>query len=398
MNQAKRLGSICEEYNCREIIFGNDADSRMHEIVIRGLEEGSYKQEKCGEHRLISEGDKYSWIMSKGVEKNKLQKARLLSKVHKDMRNLVNAPANQLTPEIFAEEAVKKGGACCQVIRREQLEKEGYGALLAVGQGSGQEPCLVVLRHMKGKKDDAVLGIIGKGITFDSGGLCIKPGTDMSEMVADMGGAAAAFGVWQIVHQENLPMNLIVVLALAENMPGGNACRPGDVVRTASGKTVEVINTDAEGRLALADGMEAAIKGGATHLIDVATLTGAARVAFGREAVACMTNEDKFFQQVRHASETALERVWLMPSYSEYGEQLKSKAADLKNLGDGKGAGMQVAGMFVKAFTRDLPWVHMDIGGSAAPGQYDGDGFTVPMLYTLTELCYSWCREDNENV
>lgn len=386
--QAEKIAEICEEYKCKtlRVYLSEDFSEEKPDLArLMAMEIilGSFRLEKGMES--------HCWCQVNGLD-GEQERAVNIGHMVNDMRKLVNFPANFLTPERMAQmvyQIAEEREEYCQIIRKEQLEKEGYGAILAVGSGSKNLPCLVILRHLNGGKDAPVLGLIGKGITFDSGGLCIKGSSDMAEMISDMEGAAAVLGAWKHIHDEKCSVNLIAVLALAENMPDGKAFRPGDIIKTASGKTVEIINTDAEGRLVLADGITAAIRAGATHLIDVATLTGAARIALGREAIACITNNEAFFKDLERVSHRMEERLWLMPSYEEYEEQLCSQVADLKNIGDGKGAGMQVAGLFLKSFTEGLPWVHLDIGGCAAPDS-KRMGFYVPSTRTLAEFAYCW--------
>ncbi|MDR1194563.1 MAG: leucyl aminopeptidase family protein [Peptococcaceae bacterium] len=402
LQQAKQIPRLCRKLGCQTLSLRADEKSQalpalLYHTAALGLRLGNYLPAKITAAPKTELPLELAWAGSDRPEiAGAIDRAALIGRMVNDMRQLVNRPANRLTPAILAEEAARLASdhpERCQILRGEQLAREGYGALLAVGQGSAQEPCLVILRHQGGTPADPTLGLVGKGITFDSGGLCLKPAGDMPAMVSDMCGAAAVLGVWQTAQQQNLPLNLVAVLALAENMPGGGACKPGDVIRTASGRTVEIVNTDAEGRLILADGITAAIAAGATRLIDVATLTGAARLALGREATACLTNNEPFFALLETAARQALEDVWLMPSYPAYEEQLESQLADLRNLGDGKGAGMQVGGLFLKPFTNGLPWIHLDIGGSVAPEPDSKTGYTVPMARTLAEFCYLWAEE-----
>jgi leucyl aminopeptidase len=381
LRQAVEIGRLCRQSGIEALRIQADKLPAAEQMLLcAGLIMGTYALQKAGAERKPCPVHGSAKAIGMGAKIGHIANA---------MRDLVNLPANMLTPELLAERATAAGADWCQILSPQQLTEQGYGAVLAVGQGSPHPPRLVILKHMGAAPTAPVLGLIGKGITFDSGGLCLKTGSSMPEMISDMEGAAAVLGAWQFARETALPINLVAVLALAENMPGGGAMRPGDVITTGSGKTVEVVNTDAEGRLILADGITAALKEGATALVDIATLTGAARIALGKEAIACLANDDVFYQQLFSGASAGGERLWRMPIYPEYEQQLKSYTADLKNLGDGKGAGMQVAGLFLKAFTQNRPWIHMDIGGCAA-AIHEEEGYQLPGLLSLIQLCLQW--------
>lgn len=306
-------------------------------------------------------------------------------------RDLVNLPGNYLTPTILAEKARElayRHGMEIEVLEKEQMKKYVMGGLLGVNQGSAEPPKLISIKYKGRKKWDHVLGLVGKGITFDSGGISIKPGAGMDEMKGDMGGAAAVLGALDIVGTLRPAINIVAVIPATENMPDGNALKPGDVITTMSGKTVEILNTDAEGRLILADGMTYGKKLGANYLVDVATLTGAALIALGTCTTAAITNDEEFMEKVMAAADEAGELVWRLPAFKQYKEQIKSKIADLKNTG-GRHAGTITAGLFVGEFAGDTPWVHLDIAGTswADKGDYlSPAGGTGAMVRTLANL------------
>ncbi|MBF0567036.1 MAG: leucyl aminopeptidase [Nitrospirae bacterium] len=280
-------------------------------------------------------------------------------------RDLANTPANELTPTAMANAAKNLAGKLVKVkvLDLKDIEKEGMGSYLAVARGSAQPPKFIVIEYNGGK--GVPMAIIGKSITFDSGGISLKPSEKMEEMKYDMAGGAATLGIMKAVSEAQLPLNIVAILPATENMPGGNATRPGDVVTAINGKTIEIINTDAEGRLALVDALGYAIKHyKPAFAIDMATLTGACSVAFGDEAIAMMGNDEGTMEKLKAASEETYERVWQMPLYEELKEYLKSDVADIKNVGTRKG-GLITSGYFLKEFVGDQPWVHLDIAATA---------------------------------
>lgn len=280
-------------------------------------------------------------------------------------RDLVNTPANEMTPAILSAvaQSLSGGKLSVQVLEREEIEREGMGAYLSVTRGSLEPPKFIVLRYEAGQGSPLVL--IGKTITFDSGGLSIKPAEGMEKMKYDMAGGAAVLGVMKALSELDVAVNVVGILPAAENLLSGSPSRPGDVVRTINGKTVEIISTDAEGRLTLADAMGYAIKYMKPRaMIDIATLTGACSIAFGNEAIAMMGNDTELMDGLRRASEETYERVWQMPLFEEYLDYIKSDVADMKNSGGRKGS-LVAAGCFLKEFVGETPWVHLDIAGTA---------------------------------
>jgi len=281
-------------------------------------------------------------------------------------REWSNAPANELTPDVLAQAArviADSHGLEFEVLGPAELRAGGYNLLLGVAAGSAQPPRLIRLRW-RGAEGLPRLALVGKGITFDTGGISLKDPLHMSRMKGDMAGAAAALAAIQVIAHRRLPLDVTAVLAATENMPGASAQRPGDVWVSADGKTVEVVNTDAEGRLVLADAVTHALRNGATHVLDLATLTGAATIALGHAGTAAISNDDGFWGQVAEAGRRAGERLWRLPAYPDYRVLLRSQIADLRNSEYGE-AGTIAGGMFIGEFVQGKPWVHLDIAASS---------------------------------
>ena len=282
-------------------------------------------------------------------------------------RELSNEPGNTLTPREFADRGAaiaSQGGAAVEILDERQIEALNMGLLLGVARGSSEPPRVMVFRYEPPELSPGpVLGLVGKGITFDTGGISIKPADGMERMKDDMAGGAAVACAMRAIAMLGAPIRVVGVVPATENMPGSRAVKPGDILRSAEGKTVEVINTDAEGRLVLGDGLWYARKLGATHLVDVATLTGAIVVALGKTTSGLFGTPDAWVQHVRRVADRAGDRVWPLPLFDEYKEQLKSDIADFTNTG-GRPAGSITAAMFLKEFTGGLPWAHMDIAGT----------------------------------
>ncbi|WP_245976606.1 leucyl aminopeptidase [Paenibacillus prosopidis] len=325
-------------------------------------------------------------LWEQGIEKGKLYAEGVSF-----ARDLTNLPGNDLTPERLAhhaEELARELDLEIEVIDEWSAAEQRMGGLLGVGQGSINPPRMIVIHYKGDPKSDETWGLIGKGITFDTGGISLKRAEGMQEMISDMGGAAAVLGAIRVIGELKPAVNVVAVIPTAENMPSDRALKPGDVLRMMSGHTVEVVNTDAEGRLVLADGLTTAITRGATKLVDVATLTGAVGVALGSEATGAVTNNDALLKQVLSAAERTGERIWQLPAYPEYKKLIKSDAADLKNSG-GRYAGTITGGLFIGHFAEGLPWVHLDIGGTAwleSSRGWEPKGATGVMVRTLVEL------------
>ena len=301
-------------------------------------------------------------------------------------RDLGNLPPNVCHPTYIAEQAKQMSkaykGLKVDVLDEKKLRDLGAGAFLAVSQGSDQPGCIIVMQYNGGKKGDQPYALVGKGITFDTGGISLKPGQGMDEMKYDMGGAASVLGTLKAVLELQLPINLVCLLACAENMPSGGATRPGDIVTTMSGQTVEILNTDAEGRLVLCDALTYAERFEPRAVIDVATLTGACIVALGSNTSGLLGNNDALVQQLLQAGENAADRAWQLPLFDEYQEQQDSPIADNANIGGPK-AGTITAACFLSRFTKKFAWAHLDIAGTAwtSGGKEKGaTGRPVPLL------------------
>ncbi len=282
-------------------------------------------------------------------------------------RDMVSAPGNEMTPTVMAQKAREVAAdkaVKCKVLDREAMAKLGMNALLGVAQGSGQPPKLIILEYMGGKRGEAPVVLVGKGLTFDSGGICLKPAEKMDEMKTDMSGGAAVLGAVKAVSALKLPLNVVGLVPASENLPDGMAYKPGDILKSLSGQTIEVINTDAEGRLILADALTYSARYKPAAIVDLATLTGACIIALGDYVTGMMGTSDRLKEDVRKASEATGERVWELPLWEEYHEQIKSTIADFKNTG-GRAAGTITAAAFLSKFVGDYPWVHLDIAGPA---------------------------------
>lgn len=299
-------------------------------------------------------------------------------------KDLGNLPANVCTPSYLAEQAkalTREGGLKAEVLEKKDMEKLGMGSLLSVARGSRQPPKFIVLRHNGGKARQKPIVLIGKGITFDSGGISLKPGAEMDEMKYDMSGAASVLGTMKALAKMKLPLNVIGLVPTAENMPGGDASRPGDIVTSMSGQTIEILNTDAEGRLILCDALTYAERFDPECVIDVATLTGACVIALGHVATGLFANDDKLARELLSAGEDAWDRAWHMPVWEDYQEQLKSPFADMANIG-GRPAGSITAACFLSRYAKKFAWAHLDIAGTGwKSGKEKGStGRPVPLL------------------
>lgn len=310
-------------------------------------------------------------------------------------RDLVNTPPNHMTPTHLAqaaEDMAKKVGLACEVMEQAEMEQLGMGILLGVAQGSEEPPKLITLRH-EGAPGEPWLALVGKGVTFDSGGLSLKPAGGMEEMKSDMAGGAAVLGVMRALAQLKAPVNILAVVPSVENMPSGKALRPGDVLEGMAGKSIEVANTDAEGRLILADAVAyAKAQPGVAAVIDVATLTGAVVVALGRVRTGYVTNNEGLAQLLESSASKSGERFWRLPGDTEYRELYKSDVADIKNIG-GRQAGTITGALIISEFIDGVPWLHLDIAATAFSGKagaYNPKGATGVTVRTLIELALDW--------
>ncbi len=298
-----------------------------------------------------------------------IQTAEAISDGVNYAKSLANLPPNQCPPSKLAEIAKKlaeKNKMKCKIIQKSELKKKGFGGITAVGQGSKNEPKLIILEYKQGKSNEKPIVIVGKAVTFDTGGISLKPGEKMDEMKFDKCGGCNVFGIMKAISELKLPMNVIGIIPSVENMPGGESYRPGDIIRLYSGKTAEILNTDAEGRLILAD----AISYGEKHyspktIIDFATLTGACIVALGNNVAGVVSNDDSLAGKIAESSERTGEQVWRLPLNDDYMDMIKSEVADMKNMGIGRAAGTITAAAFLKNAVEKTPWLHFDIAGVA---------------------------------
>ncbi len=317
--------------------------------------------------------------------------ARVYAEAQNRARDLQGTPANFATPAFLAaraeEIAAGAESVTVEVLGREQIAARKMGGLVAVSQGSAEEPRLIVLRY-SGGGDGPTLALVGKGVTFDTGGISLKPGAGMHEMKMDMSGAAAVLEAVAAIAELRLPIELIAVVPSTENMPSGTAIKPGDVITQYNGKTVEVNNTDAEGRLILADALAYAVELGAERIVDLATLTGAVMIALGSTYAAVVSNDDDLAAEVYDAGQESGELVWRLPLHPEYKELMKGTVADLSNLGAKREAGTITAASFLEEFVGETPWAHVDIAGTAwdvgrAYNSKAASGFGVRLLVEL---------------
>lgn len=370
--------------------------SEITRAMTEGIILGSYKFDKYIKDRKENPVNNVYFVgndadeivdINKGVEEgNVLSKATILA------RDMVNEPANVLTPAklaAIAEKTGKESGFEVEILKEDKIQELGMEAFLAVGRASENRPRLVVMRYFgdkKNKKD--ILGLVGKGLTYDSGGLCIKTKDGMVNMKSDMGGAASVIGVMEAIAKRKLKINVIAVVAACENSISGNAYRTGDIIGSMAGKTIFIGSTDAEGRLTLADAIHYAIeKEKVSKVLDIATLTGGAIVTLGSSATVVVSNDDEFYKTLEDASKVTGEKVWRMPHFDEYKELLKSKVADLTNSAGNPQA--ITAALFVGEFVQDKPWIHMDIAGTAftsKSSEYIAEGGTGVAVRTIYQM------------
>ena len=344
------------------------------------------KSEKDGEPKYVGKSVvlHFDGKVDEGAVKAALKRGNAIGEGMSLTKTLGNLPPNICTPSYLADTAkalAKEYGFKAEILDRKAMQKLGMNTLLAVSQASYQPPKFIVLRHDGGKKHAAPVVLVGKGITFDTGGISIKPAPEMDEMKYDMGGAAAMLGAMKVVGALKLPLNVVMLVPTCENMPGGNATRPGDIVTSMSGQTVEILNTDAEGRLILCDALTYAERFKPAAVVDAATLTGAMVIALGHVTTGLFANDDALARELVEASNTANDRAWHLPMFDEYQEGLKSNFADIPNIA-GRAGGSITAACFLSRFTKSYKWAHLDIAGTAwTSGKEKGStGRPVPML------------------
>ncbi len=369
-------------------------DSRIYsqpEVIIEGagigeFDQGIYKTGKDKPSKIEE------LIICGKLSLEEIKKSQAVLESTNWIRSLVTEPANHLTPKIMVENArriAREFKLEIEVIDEKEAKRRGMNAFAGISQGSHQPSFMLVLKYIVDKKKP-IFGVVGKGITFDSGGISIKPSEKMHEMKLDMAGAATAIAFIKLCAQLKLKENIIVVAPLTENLPGGGALKPGDVVRSLAGKTIEVINTDAEGRVVLCDALTLVQKLGATKIVDLATLTGAVIVALGSEATALLGNKQDFADLVIKSGAESGERMWQLPIYPEHKEMLKSDVADLANVAPSRGAGVIAGAVFLQEFIDPKnSWVHLDIAGTAwldSEKPYMSKGATGVGVRTLLKL------------
>jgi leucyl aminopeptidase len=356
----KRLGLL----RAGAFELGDQVQAMAEGAVLAVYEPDAYKTEDKAPAALEE-----VLILADRANQDRLEQGRVIAEGQNFARELINEPGNRLPPRALGAKAAEMGsagGLSVELLQRERLEALNMGALLGVAQGSAEPPLLIVVRYQPAHAapEGVHLGLVGKAVTFDTGGISIKPAPDMDKMKYDMAGGAAMLGAMRALAALKPSVAVTAVIPAVENMVGQKAQRPGDVVTTMSGKTVEVLNTDAEGRLILADALTYAQQQGCTHLVDAATLTGAIAVALGHERVGLFSNDDAWRDRVLASAAACGEKMWPMPLDEEYKEQLKSLIADLPNIGSRWG-GAITAAMFLKQFADPKPWVHLDIAGTA---------------------------------
>ncbi|MGA2905484.1 MAG: leucyl aminopeptidase [Candidatus Korobacteraceae bacterium] len=342
-------------------------------VIVEGALVGNFDADYYRSDRTKQKIEELTIVAPKGANQRSLKTAmeqgRIIGESQNFTRDLVNEPGNRMTPTILADRAkamCDETGLACEIYGPDKIKELKMGAFWSVAQGSDEEPRLIVMRYEPTRAPKKrVLGLVGKGITFDSGGISIKPGEGMEKMKYDMAGGAAMIGAMRAIAQLKPNVRVIGIVCASENMPSGKAQKPGDVQIAMSGKSIEIINTDAEGRLVLADGLHYARELGATHLIDAATLTGACVVALGMVNAGVFANDDDFYNRFNRSLAKSGEKMWRLPADDDYRELIKSDIADIRNTGGGRWAGATAAAMFLKEFVNDTPWIHLDIAGVA---------------------------------
>jgi leucyl aminopeptidase len=390
----KQLAFLVRENNATE----ESAQAIAEGVLTANFETDKYKTEKKNDKSIdavLLTG--YSDAERAAAEKG-LTRGRIIAESQNFARDLINEPSNKLTPKILAEKAeamAKQAGLAVEILDEKRITELKMGALLSVSQGGPEPPRVMVVTYTPAnlKPGAPVIGLIGKAVTFDTGGISIKPADGMEKMKYDMAGGATMLGVMRALAALKPNVKVICVVPATENMPGGTAQKPGDIQTAMSGKTIEVLNTDAEGRLILADGLHYAKQLGATHLIDAATLTGAIVVALANVNVGVFGSDQPFTDKLLASSKAAGEKMWQMPIDDEYREFIKGTVADIQNIGSGKGGGAITGAMFIKEFAGDSPWVHLDIAGTAwndDAKSWLAKGPTGVALRTLVHLVMSY--------
>lgn len=393
--RAEKVSSAAIEYLGGDALKPENVNALAEGVIMGSYQFLEYQSEKEDDPRTEIET---IYILSDSADADSLQYGIAVSEGVCLTRDLGNHPSNTATPEHLAETALsfaKASNMKVTVWDREEFTAKGFGGLAGVAQGSNRPPKFILIEYTGGGKDAKTLGLVGKGLTFDAGGISIKPAGGMDEMKYDMLGGAAVLGIMSVVAKIQPKLNIIAAVPATENLLGGSAYKPGDVLTAYNGKTIEILNTDAEGRLILADALSYVTKHFELDgLLDYATLTGAVIVALGHRYTGLMTNNQDFAEQVKACGETTQDRVWQLPLDDEYAEDIKSKIADIKNTGAAREAGTIAAGAFLREFVGgDVPWCHLDIAGSGWLKKwrsYTPEGATGAGVRITLELIKRW--------
>jgi leucyl aminopeptidase len=404
-DELRRLASAAVRYlkarSVKRIAFlarEGERGAEAAEAVTEGLILGNFDGDKYRTDKKNPPVESAALVGFEADAQSGVERGRIIAESQNFTRELGNEPSNWLTPKVLAERAeamAREAGLGIDILDEKRIEQLKMGALMGVARGSVEPPRVMVLTYTPEKLTPGapVLGLVGKAITFDTGGISIKPSNDMEKMKFDMAGGAAMLGAMRALARLKPPIKVIAVIPSTENMPGGRAQKPGDVQIAMSGKSIEVINTDAEGRLILSDGIAYAKKLGATHLVDAATLTGAIVVALGNVNTGVFGSDRDFIDRVLASARRAGEKMWPMPLDDDYRDLIKSTIADLQNVSGGRGAGAIVAAWFLREFTGDTPWVHLDIAGTAwldDAKPWAGKGGTGVAVRTLVDLAMNF--------
>jgi leucyl aminopeptidase len=406
-----RAAAAAQGRRAKSVVFAprNAADDETVRLLVEGAHLGSYQFEECrgkGTKPEARPAPLQSLTLCLAGAKPEALRAAIhtgdvVGQATKFARDLVNTPSNMLTPTRLAERAkawCENAGVAIEVLDKKTLEEMGCGALLAVNRGSAEPPVMIVMRHRpKAPATRQSLALVGKGVTFDTGGISIKPAKDMHEMKTDMAGAAAVIAAMGAIGRLDLPIAVTGVVPSTENMPDATAVKPGDVVTALNGKTIEILNTDAEGRLILADALAHVCKEKPTCLVDYATLTGSCVIALGPRIAGVMGNSDEFRRRLCELAEAAGERVWPLPLDDDFREELKSEVADVANIGPGRHAGAEIGAKFLEEFVDCAQWCHVDIAGPARVGKPGAPFMTAGasgcMVQTSVRLAEEMAKE-----
>lgn len=387
---AAGLKAVTDKPRSRVFVeFSCIQDESLQEAAVAGAIVGSAGQDLYREEKKRVRPESVFWS---GFSSEVCERGQDLGESINLTRRLVNMPAGHMYPESFAEEALlvaEENGLGIEIWDESQLQQQRCEALLAVARASARPPRLVIVQYRGGADDALPLALVGKGVTFDSGGLSLKPSEGMKTMKCDMAGAATVLGAVRAIARLKIPINVVGIMGLVENMVGPDSYKLGDVLTARSGRTIEVLNTDAEGRLVLADALDVAVEMKPERIVDLATLTGACVVALGTEVTGAMTNNQELCDQLLSAAGHAGEDAWQLPMFPEFGKQIRSEIADIKNIGEGRWGGAITAAKLLEEFVADVPWVHLDIAGPSfldKPKPWMDGGGSGVMVRSLVEL------------